>query len=128
MRWTRERHVRLVLGAAAAAAIPIFFGFEELDLDAVVPWPRVTGVNETGRFWAIAIVFSLPIIAVIPLPFRDKSAVRASAMSFALILGFVIISLKRIGLVYLPSAFMLGLAAQGVFNWKSRVIFDQEEQ
>ena len=134
MAWTRARHVRLVLGAATWAAIfsvwVVFFGVEEIDLDAVTPWPKVSGVNRDGRGWATVIVFSLPIIAAIPLPFRDKSAVRVSAMCFVLILGFVIISLLRIGLLYLPSAFMLGLAAQGVFDSKSkpRVIYSHEEQ
>jgi uncharacterized membrane protein len=120
MRWTRDRHVRLVLGAATWAAIFSVFlaGFEKLDLDAVVPWPDVTGVNDTGRSWAIAIVLSLPIIALIPLPFRDKRAVRVSAICSALILGFVVITLNRNGVFYIPSAFMLGLAAQGVFDRK----------
>ena len=134
MRSTRERHLRLVLGAAAWAAIfsvwVVFFGVDEIDLDAVTPWPKVSGVNRDGRGWATLIVFSLPIIAAIPLRFRDKSAVRASAISFALILGFVIISLLRIGLLYIPSALMLGLAAQGVFDRKTKpdVIYGQEEQ
>ncbi len=134
MAWTRARHVRLVLGAATWAAIfsvwVVFFGVEEIDLDAVTPWSKVSGVNRDGRGWATVIVFSLPIIAAILLPFRDKSAVRVSAMCFVLILGFVIISLLRIGLLYLPSAFMLGLAAQGVFDSKSkpRVIYSHEEQ
>jgi len=134
MRSTRERHLRLVLGAATWAAIfsvwVVFFGVDEIDLDAVTPWPKVSGVNRDGRGWATLIVFSLPIIAAIPLRFRDKSAVRASAISFALILGFVIISLLRIGLLYIPSALMLGLAARGVFDRKTKpnVIYGQEEQ
>ena len=106
-----------------------FFGAEEIDLEAVTPWPEVSGVNRDGRGWATVILLSLPIIAAIPLPFRNKRAVGVSAISFALILGFVIISLQRLGLLYLPSAFMLGLASQGVFDRKSkpRVIYGQEE-
>ena len=84
MRSTRERQLRLVPGAAAWAAIfsvwVVFFGVDEIDLDAVTPWPKVSGVNRDGRGWATLIVFSLPIIAAIPLRFRDKSAVRASGL------------------------------------------------
>jgi len=60
MRSTRERHLRLVLGAATWAAIfsvwVVFFGVDEIDLDAVTPWPKVSGVNRDGRGWATLIV------------------------------------------------------------------------
>lgn len=120
---TPKRNVRFLLGATAAAAIisvaVAFFGAEEIDLEAVVPWPQITGVNETGRGWAITILLSLPVIAAIPLAFRGRPAAGASATAFALFLAFIMFSWNRLGLLYAPSAWMLGRATLAALNRES---------
>ena len=106
----------LIVASAASVAL-VFFGVEPIDLEAVVPWgPDVIYYTPTydnaGTGQAIAILFSLPVIAAVPLMFRGTWRWRLSVVASVLMSVFVLVSILRVGLLYVPSAWMLALASR----------------
>ena len=110
-----RRHVIIVSSAVLAATVASvwmsFFGAEELDLEAVLPWTGQSSVDGDTQALAVAVVFALPVIAALPLPFGQPLAARVATISFVLVSSFVVISVIRVGLFYLPTAYLLGRAA-----------------
>ncbi len=115
---TRDQ-VLLVSGGGLAATIVsswgAFFGADELDLEAILPWTGQDSVGGDDQVLATAILFAVPLIAALPLVFGRSRIVRVSFVSFLLDTGFVVISLIRVGLLYVPTAYMLGRVA-----WSNR--------
>ena len=109
-----ERRLRHLLGsfilATAASVALLFFGAETIDLDAIVPWAPEPTVGAEGEAQATAIVLALPVIAALPLVFRGSRR-QLSMAAFWLMSLFVIVSIIGVGILYLPSAWMLGLAS-----------------
>jgi hypothetical protein len=127
-----ERRLRYLvaafIAALAATMALLVFGADAIDLEAVVPWGPassndiesfVPGVDPMpsssgeGQGLAIAILVTLNIVAGAPLAFRGKWRSRLSVFSFSLVSLFVLVSINRVGILYVPSAWMLGLASVG---------------
>ena len=102
----KARLTAISFGFAAVAAIvlfvvPVYSGFT--DSQPV----RATLIEINGK-WVIVPVILPVVIAVVPLVFR-KQVLRIIAT--VIMLGFTIISGFSIGLLYLPAAMMMLLAA-----------------
>jgi hypothetical protein len=111
-----ERQLRYLVGAVIVAAIAsvalVFFGADPIDLEAVIPWSPNPTVGTQGQGLAIAILVGLPLIAALPLFCRGVWRRRITVLSSAMVSVFVVVSFVRVGMLYVPSLWMLGLAAR----------------
>jgi hypothetical protein len=113
---SNERQLRHLIGAvivaAASSVALVFFGADPISLEAVVPWGPDTTVGTQGQGLAIGILMALPLIAALPLLSRGVSRLRITVFALVMVSAFVLVSLIRVGILYVPTAWMLGLAVQ----------------
>ena len=109
-RRSRRLIVSFIAAAAASLAL-IVFSTDPIDLDSIIPWAAEASLATQGHTQATAIVLALPLIAAIPLVFRGRRSRQQSMIAFFLISLFVLVSINRVGILYLPSAWMLELAS-----------------
>lgn len=111
-----ERALRQLVGstiaAIAASTALIFFASDPIDLESVVPWGPNPSIGAEGRGRALAILVALPVLAAVPVVLRRSWRWRMSVLVFAIMSAFVLLSINRVGILYLPSAWMLGLASR----------------
>ena len=124
-----ERRLRYLVAAFIAASTAtlalLVFGADPIDLESVVPWGPAssTGIesfvpgdpvpsdNGEGQGGAMPILVILNVVAGALIAFRGKWRRRVSVLSFSLMSLFVLVSINRVGILYIPSAWMLGLAS-----------------
>ena len=102
-----ERQLRYLIGAvivaAASSVALVFLGSDPIDLEAVVPWGPDPTVGAQGQGLAIGILVALPLIAALPLIFRGVWRLRVAVFASVMVSVFVLVSLIRVGILYVPS-------------------------
>lgn len=100
-----------VLAALVASALPIWGGADDLDLEAVIPGTSQVVSGATGDdASAVAILAAVPLVAAVPLILGMRRwAILAGTVVVG---GFAVVTITRLGLLYVPSALLLLAAAR----------------
>lgn len=134
-----ERPTQMILVAlifaTAVTTVALFLPYDELGLESVWPWtPDCTYTGDPTRMGgaaegcleqsnshqqALAVILVLNLVVAAPLAFSGRMRRRVAVACSVAVAVFALITILRLGLLYIPSAIYLGLAAHTLTTGRS---------